>query len=470
MVVSCISIEANKVFAPFSQREIVERVEQLALSLSRISGSCSYSKLSELFSEFESHYPPRVISYLDGYLALKKREFAKSKEALHYQLLKNAQKLRVAMINEAKKEREPAVIRALKERYTQFSGSITQMAFGVKNSVLYVNEELTRVLKMRLTLMSRLVSYEKLHVLFPKLISPLIAEVIVPSEKSDNFFTFQGEPEVNLKQLSAHFLLLPYYQKGSLFLKYCKSSKSEDPISSWGRNKNVREIKRHGMQMAEAFECILKKGYFFPDGKLQNWLLDQRENLIIADPFSFIETKHGEFLFDKESERGVSLLTSVGYQPPEKDKIKIDAFHAYILGINFYQMLTGCPVAFLAASEKEAFIKNKEIADLLSFEPPIFKTKDGLLAKALIEKLTNSNPEKRLGVSKAKNVLNALWRTNNEKYRFYRKAINATCLTSTIACLCALLVMMPKLALAFSIIALLTLTPNKGQALFSSPF
>ena len=85
------------------------------------------------------------------------------------------------------------------------------------------------------------------------------------------------------------------------------------------------------------------------------------------------------------------LLHTPHISPPELSKQEpwdVGAAHAYILGKNLYQFLTGCGERYL--KENEFF-----------FHQPVFATEEGALLKQLIEQLIQPDPKQRISLEDA---------------------------------------------------------------------
>lgn len=139
-------------------------------------------------------------------------------------------------------------------------------------------------------------------------------------------------------------------------------------------------------QMARGLLQIQQAGCIFPDAKSSNWLMDDKNQLRIADTKSFLFTNQGKC--EKKD-----AITSVGFKPPEYDNqalLEADSFHAYILGKNLYSFLTNTPADKLGHNGAD-----------FDFSLPVFATPKGQEFQALIVGLVKPNPADRITVEKA---------------------------------------------------------------------
>lgn len=148
----------------------------------------------------------------------------------------------------------------------------------------------------------------------------------------------------------------------------------------------LHEVAENMLKMAEAFEKLEEQGLFFSDPKPDNWMIGPDANLIIADFKSLVLTSHSG-----------NLIASPGYIVPEMSAggraLIIDDFyykeaHAYLLGANLYEYLTGN--------------YPPDIHGRFNFESDIFKGKMGQQYKALIEGLVNPIRSERMSIPDAK--------------------------------------------------------------------
>lgn len=139
---------------------------------------------------------------------------------------------------------------------------------------------------------------------------------------------------------------------------------------------------------------------FFPDMKLNNWMVDENGRLRIADGKSFMSAD--KYIADEYSVEFQSLLdkgclTSRHMYPVEfrnlpNGHFDIDEMHAFLLGKALYQYLTNCDCYDLE--------KIVDRADF-DFSSPIFMDKKGKDMALLISDLVREEPFKRITLAEA---------------------------------------------------------------------
>jgi len=147
--------------------------------------------------------------------------------------------------------------------------------------------------------------------------------------------------------------------------------------------------------MAGSMLDIQESGCIFPDAKITNWLVDDNENVRLADTKSFLFTdNNGKYSSSIPGNEYCGFLQTRVYNPPEfySDSIKADSTHAFLLAKNFYQYATGkCVLG--------------DDATKFDFDTQLFKTKEGPQYEALIKNLVKPNPQERMSVRDAKDEL-----------------------------------------------------------------
>ena len=155
-------------------------------------------------------------------------------------------------------------------------------------------------------------------------------------------------------------------------------------------------------QMAQALVAIGKEEAAFPDMKNTNWLIDANGKLRIADTKSFVPATNGTINFKDERHKWYNLPNTQYMNSPEMDDDEFDAkaMHAYMLGKNLYQYLSGCKCNDLDGKHDGSGYD--------FFFAPEFNTGEGKELKELIIKLIKPHPKSRSTVEKALNVSNPL--------------------------------------------------------------
>ena len=149
-------------------------------------------------------------------------------------------------------------------------------------------------------------------------------------------------------------------------------------------------------QMSSTFLRIQEAGCFFPDAKLSNWLIDG-DKVQIADTKSFLFiNRDGRFDSKLPQNKDAPFIETHGYRPPEfiddDEPIDADPAHAFILGLNLYEFITG-----ESAKEKDS--------SPVEFTQAIFATAKGRQYKNLIEALIQPDPTERMSMDDARFTL-----------------------------------------------------------------
>jgi hypothetical protein len=175
--------------------------------------------------------------------------------------------------------------------------------------------------------------------------------------------------------------VIDYFPSGSLNKSY-ERSVFTNPERYKQCSKNIRK-------MIIGFQGLQEHGILFPDAKVTNWMIGDDGKLIIADIKSLLTLEQ-----IRASKQEVLLLKTERYIPPEildklrpDQNINIENVHAFILGANLYDYLTG----------NEPPPKLTEDA----FKKPIFKDIIGKQYQALIVNLTQADPSSRMSLNDA---------------------------------------------------------------------
>ncbi len=172
------------------------------------------------------------------------------------------------------------------------------------------------------------------------------------------------------------------------------------------------------LQMAICLRAIEQDGCCFPDMKNGNWLVDEVGKLRIADKKSFLhartrtieqEDMYGEattrtmaFLnLDDEENTFYAILRSKHMETPElatisdsREVVNASKMHAYMLGKNLYQYLTGCKDSYFHTYDKKGKVTGtKHNVASFDFTDPVFKTSKGAELEHLIKSLIYTSEE-----------------------------------------------------------------------------
>lgn len=209
---------------------------------------------------------------------------------------------------------------------------------------------------------------------------------------------FLSKPEGKL--LTNRTVERPVGKKTLVVTECCRESLDHLMASE---NPSIEDLQRKSAiwfrQMAKAMIDIEKAGFFFPDAKSSNWLIDFNEKLRVSDRKSFKSSPGG--IYERRSQvldRGAIIRTD-GYTPPEyntSNSISVDKAHAYILGCNLLKSLTGYGLNTFV-NYQESWV---ELSHFSAFQGEI-----GLEYLKLIKSLLNPDPMQRISVHEAESRL-----------------------------------------------------------------
>jgi hypothetical protein len=212
--------------------------------------------------------------------------------------------------------------------------------------------------------------------------------------------------------------------RGLLVTEYCPGGNLE--THSALQKDNTSKI-RSALSIYSQMACVLEKiesiQAAFPDMKNTNWLIDGNGKLRIADTKSFVPAKYGYIDETDPSHKWFHLPNTPYMNAPEMYKQKsysADAMHAYMLGKNLYQYLTGCNFSYLEGRHDES---------MYDFNYPIFKNEEGPELKVLVRSLIKSNPEDRLKIADALKRLNGLNGKRLEREKIHLEKLKSDCVT-----------------------------------------
>ncbi|MDF1677643.1 MAG: hypothetical protein P1U32_02995 [Legionellaceae bacterium] len=156
------------------------------------------------------------------------------------------------------------------------------------------------------------------------------------------------------------------------------------------------------IQMARILENMERAGYCFTDMKNGNWLVDEYGELRIADKKGFTYTRETEVevidrwgdvstqtvrVLDLDAPQNTfyPLLRSKQLETPElarcsetRELVDVSKMHAYMLGKNLYQNLTGCSDSAFYTYDKDGNPNGTlHDVDKFDFSAPVFKTPKG---------------------------------------------------------------------------------------------
>lgn len=143
-------------------------------------------------------------------------------------------------------------------------------------------------------------------------------------------------------------------------------------------------------QMSVILKKLTENRCAFIDMKNNNWLIDEAEQLVVADTKSFLYTdEHGNIDYRTPYNRWHSTTCSPYITPREYSTsypFSSEKLMVYVLGKNLYQFLTQCPGTYLNEKDEGA---------LLDFSNPIFHSSLGSEFREFIKLMIRPNPADR---------------------------------------------------------------------------
>lgn len=246
-----------------------------------------------------------------------------------------------------------------------------------------------------------------------------LSSVFTP-ESSEREGLFRDE--AGKEALSRSILFTGFYPKGDLK----KNAKTHQTVEATLENALYTHL-----QMGQILGKVEQENCCFPDMKPGNWLVDDLGQLRIADTKSFLHARLGEVtVVDQFGDASLeeklvlnrtdgnntfySLPQSVHMSPPElarstldsQELIDVNRMHAYMLGKNLYQSLTGCSDgAFIVQNKKGEVVRTIHDANELAFNAPVFQTAKGKELERLIKQLIVEKPSERISLEDAMEAL-----------------------------------------------------------------
>ena len=156
-------------------------------------------------------------------------------------------------------------------------------------------------------------------------------------------------------------------------------------------------------QMTNVLLDFQANNAFFPDMKPTNFLVNEFEQVVIADTKSFVDTVDGIVNRDVIGKKAFLLYTP-GFLSPqfeEDNTFSADKEHAYLMGLSLYCYITGIDI-------KKVPKNSADHPNFIDLSQEVFKSEKGQQFKTLIEGLTRADPEQRLGMEQAKQALHSI--------------------------------------------------------------
>ena len=240
-----------------------------------------------------------------------------------------------------------------------------------------------------------------------------VGRQIVYVLKVDNRLDAPREIDASIRESSIRDVLIPngterqasmesskeVITRTLLVTEYCEGGSLEDhSLRKTNNTKKINSALDIYSQMGGILKKISNDNYAFPDMKNSNWLIDKNGLVRIADTKSFLFSEDGKYDRYNSKNRWFSFSISPFIAPPEvegenwKEPFSTDKMHAYMLGKNIYEYLSG------PACEN---LLGKHNGKDFSFGATVFKTEEGQQLKKLIIDLVKPDPTARISVSEA---------------------------------------------------------------------
>ncbi|MDF1683081.1 MAG: hypothetical protein P1U36_00340 [Legionellaceae bacterium] len=229
-----------------------------------------------------------------------------------------------------------------------------------------------------------------------------LSSVLMPVHAERQVMYTHSKPKIGL---TSGILQVVDYSAGQDLDKYCSSI----PILSIYQNAKTQKILPQYQQMAEVLLSIQSQNCAFPDMKGSNWLVDEHDQLRVADGKSFIKLND-----QGEVQRNLGFIYTPHMLAPEmqgSSNFSADAMHTYLLGKSLYQNLTGCSSNLLSQYTNLSFFE---------YSDPLFNTDTGLALKDLLSKMLNEDPAKRPPLSQVQVTLKFMNKHPKEAIKAYR--------------------------------------------------
>ncbi|MDF1646004.1 MAG: hypothetical protein P1U61_03340 [Legionellaceae bacterium] len=197
-----------------------------------------------------------------------------------------------------------------------------------------------------------------------------------------------------------------FCQRSLLITEYCKGldvGKHGCAIAN-DRLRLASALTLH-VSMSDFLEKLQDEHAVFPDMKSANWLVDETEQIKIADTKSFLEMSSRQKVWFRHGlNEHAPLLATTYMNPPELKYSKTKAFsgdkmHAYMLGKSLYQYVTRATPHIFYGKDKAGRRIIKTDASELDFTHAVFEGEAGLAVKQLIQDVVKNNPDERISLA-----------------------------------------------------------------------
>ncbi|MGQ3891641.1 hypothetical protein [Legionella sp. CNM-4043-24] len=201
------------------------------------------------------------------------------------------------------------------------------------------------------------------------------------------------------REPATHNLQVSEYFAGGDLVSHSKQHKTDE-----ARLKSAVNIYR---QQAQMLVDMGRENVAVSDLKNANGLIDKHGKLRLADTKSLLPVTDGMIIKHNNDSQWFDFVSTQYMDPPEvrKDILRddfsfnADQYHAWMLGKNLYQYLTGCDSAYL---------NRQTNGQDFDFSKPLFESEEGRQCRTLIQSLVRLNPSERMPVADALQQLSML--------------------------------------------------------------
>lgn len=194
----------------------------------------------------------------------------------------------------------------------------------------------------------------------------------------------------NNQPITAGLVLTNFFHNSDLYHYMCNQRKTN--VFDVGQATNFF------IQMSTMMSDMQSHGVVLPDAKLENWMVNDNNELIITDTKSLAHVTPPDTLdyYSQQSEnKWIGLIWTHHLTPPEfiqRTPFSVDKMNSYLLGKNIYLYLTNC---------SNTLLDHKHSFNDVDFNHEIFKTPVGKVYKNLIISLVKPNAKERISIKEA---------------------------------------------------------------------
>lgn len=218
----------------------------------------------------------------------------------------------------------------------------------------------------------------------------------------------QNKIDLITKELSKEHLSSEKLSLQKLYIEFGVAD--QDVISDLDKQGILTQLKKAQLlnatsmysQMSNILLNFQANNAFFPDMKPTNFLVNEFDQVVIADTKSFIESENGMINeHDIYLNKAQFVLKTPGMLSPqfENDGVfSVDKEHSYLMGLSLYCYITGTSLSDLPK-------KTQDHPAFINFDKEVFQSEQGQQFRELITGLTQVDPEQRFSMQQAKDSL-----------------------------------------------------------------